>query len=494
MCQLLLSKIERLRSTTTATAPLVPSTTGPTVHPYYNVSQGSCLPGWYYLDKFCFWLVPYLGNKKSKELTARKKCLESGADLAMPRTQSILKRLWSVYDGRSWNIPEARLGPLFLGAPDSLNVDWKWSDGSKVNSSVWGPEEPTYNGKCGVMANLKKNFFSSRAWSTVCGWWLTATFDCDRKRGFICETLPVNETCKAGFVLIDGRCYKIYDQARLNLKDARLNCSHDHGGLSKVNTTAQREGLSAILETLNLDIAKDRLYVDPSLDLNSWMWIDGSPIDSTLWKSGYPRENDVKTCVVLDRYTPAIKAIKNVPCVSSGVIGFICQSREVNAGFRAVTIASSVAQPYDCTFAVDNNLTTCFRSKQCVKDSSRCDGKPDCLDNSDEINCTCLQNQFQCPSGKCLAAEKLCDGYKDCPDGSDEKRHCTPKPYEFQCVNGSFVPWSKTCKDSIDSCQDDTHKPSICDSKQCPLNTLTCLNDTSKQPSCNPSSKSEAFC
>ncbi|KAJ7311608.1 hypothetical protein OS493_039920 [Desmophyllum pertusum] len=58
------------------------------------------------------------------------------------------------------------------------------------------------------------------------------------------------------------------------------------------------------------------------------------------------------------------------------------------------------------------------------KHRARCDGTTDCLDNSDEINCTCLQRQFQCPSGECLAAGKLCDGYKDCPGGSDENKHC----------------------------------------------------------------------
>ena len=32
---------------------------------------------------------------------------------------------------------------------------------------------------------------------------------------------------------------------------------------------------------------------------------------------------------------------------------------------------------------------------------------------------------------------------------------------QFQCVDGSFIPWSETCRDS-NGCQDKTHKPSIC--------------------------------
>ena len=104
-----------------------------------------------------------------------------------------------------------------------------------------------------------------------------------------------------------------------------MNCSQEDGGLAKVNTTTQRERLSAFLDTLNLNIARTRLYLDLLIDLDSWTWMDGSPIDSAFWKSGYPMEHNGKTCVVLDRDVPAVK---NLPCVRSAVIGFICQSRE----------------------------------------------------------------------------------------------------------------------------------------------------------------------
>ena len=138
----------------------------------------------------------------------------------------------------------------------------------------------------------------------------------------------VNNTCEAGSFLIDGHCYKIYDQARLNWMNARLNCSRDFGDLARVNTTKQREGLSDLLETLNLNIATKRLYVDLSIDFDSWAWMDGSPIDPALWKSGYPRQDEEKTCVVLDRNQPEIINLPCVKNVTSGVTGFICQSRE----------------------------------------------------------------------------------------------------------------------------------------------------------------------
>lgn len=137
----------------------------------------------------------------------------------------------------------------------------------------------------------------------------------------------VNNTCQAGFNFIDGHCYRIFPKARLNWMEARLNCSSNHGNLARVNTTAQRECLEALLQTLNLDIAREKLYIDLSKDLmGSWKWRDGTPIKDNLWKSGYPKESNKPTCVKLDRYQPALE---NEPWdLTSGIQGFICQSQE----------------------------------------------------------------------------------------------------------------------------------------------------------------------
>lgn len=52
----------------------------------------------------------------------------------------------------------------------------------------------------------------------------------------------------------------------------------------------------------------------------------------------------------------------------------------------------------------------------------RCDHVYDCLDFSDELNCTgsCDVSEFQCDNEICIDERLRCDGLPDCKDGSDE--------------------------------------------------------------------------
>ncbi|XP_050312329.1 uncharacterized protein LOC126747627 [Anthonomus grandis grandis] len=117
------------------------------------------------------------------------------------------------------------------------------------------------------------------------------------------------------------------------------------------------------------------------------------------------------------------------------------------------------------------NLLKCPEStfncgNMCISVTKRCDGRIDCLNMEDEINCDCnLDDNFQCGNKtSCLHKSKVCNGKVDCWDKSDEI-HCQTDIFceanHVPCLNGQCIPKEKMC-DRVFDCVDKTDEPIWC--------------------------------
>ncbi|XP_054721215.1 very low-density lipoprotein receptor-like [Uloborus diversus] len=130
----------------------------------------------------------------------------------------------------------------------------------------------------------------------------------------------------------------------------------------------------------------------------------------------------------------------------------------------------------------------------CVFKHEVCDGVKDCLNGADEMNCilrNCTAEEYQCPSSKrCIPRSNICDGDEDCTDGSDEDiKNCTKlhnvqtstatntkECEEFSCNSSrQCLPWSKVC-DGRQDCTDATDESGLC--------LVSCLNNHGCNQAC----------
>lgn len=114
----------------------------------------------------------------------------------------------------------------------------------------------------------------------------------------------------------------------------------------------------------------------------------------------------------------------------------------------------------------------------CVPKEKKCDGYMDCRTGVDEEGCpgiACQLDQFRCASGlRCIETALKCNHKNDCGDNSDEQNCNFPPCHggQFRCANSLCIPANFHC-DGYHDCSDESDEAN-CTAIACPDNNFLC--------------------
>ncbi|XP_030290564.1 low-density lipoprotein receptor-related protein 2 isoform X2 [Sparus aurata] len=132
----------------------------------------------------------------------------------------------------------------------------------------------------------------------------------------------------------------------------------------------------------------------------------------------------------------------------------------------------------DCTGSSEcpPGQLSCVDSVGCVNSSARCDGQIQCPTGSDEEYCpatkSCLESDWTCRNNICIPTELRCNGLNDCLDNSDEDNCGLCGEGGIRCPEGTCLSAEERCDGQV-HCSDGSDEPITC-GRICSINNGGC--------------------
>ncbi|XP_053379720.1 uncharacterized protein LOC123526988 isoform X2 [Mercenaria mercenaria] len=143
---------------------------------------------------------------------------------------------------------------------------------------------------------------------------------------------------------------------------------------------------------------------------------------------------------------------------------FQCESKEwVSMFARCDSVIDCIDASDEMNCSLSQEKSICSKNEYacddsgCIHVSQMCDFIVDCMDGSDE-NCDfplCWQKEYRCRNQQCIPGEDRCNAYEDCLDGSDEENCDVCKDNSFHCDLTRCIPKRLVCDKYVD-CKDET--------------------------------------
>jgi len=236
---------------------------------------------------------------------AHRNCsnLPGRAYLSMPKTKEMCEYIHTGY--RQW-----------LGLSDlDYDGNWVWSDGTSLDWSAWGPDEPNYHGWKAFCVQMKTS-----------GEWKDA--GCNQRFPYHCEADPI--VCPEGYDVVYDRCLSLH-KPRLKFQAARDECATRGAKLVSEITkdfAAKLFKWDKLLEhrpEWNIWVGLSNLGSD---DVTDFTWDNGTPFSDRSWL-GWKKGRYFKKagrCVTINRAT---RKLVDYKCDVKRV-HYVCEANRLN--------------------------------------------------------------------------------------------------------------------------------------------------------------------